>query len=161
MISHDILIRPDAFLWNVPILPNQYYQIEKCNHQHHSVTSEFNFTCSIAAHAIFFSLFIDWTLFIGFQKCFPNSIFRKYKKKGSRLVEAGKAPVKSMGLSWGTSPLWVFTEAFYILQRCWIMQRSQGTSLCLQFANVTDILVVTSHVRLMVQWQFWIKGNTQ
>lgn len=100
----------------------------------------------------FFSLFIKWTLFIWFQKCFPNSIFRKYKKKGSRLVEAGKAPVKSMGLSWGTIPLWVFTEAFYILQRCWIMQRNQETSLCLQFAKVIDILAVTSHLWLMYSY---------
>lgn len=109
-------------------------------------------------HMIFFpSLFIDWTLFIGFQKCFPNNFFRKYKKEGSRLVEAGKAPVKSMGLSWGTGPLWVLTEAFYVLQRGWVMQRSQETSLCLQFAKIIAILAVPSQWRLMVGWQFWIK----
>lgn len=106
-------------------------------------------------HILFFSsLFINWTLFIGFQNCFPNSIFKKYKKKGSRLVEAGKAPAKSMGLGWGTGPLWVFTEAFYILQRCWVMWRTHKSTVCLQFAKIISILAVTSHLRLTVQWQF-------
>ena len=66
VVSHSILIKPDAFLGNVPILPNHYYHIEKCINQHHSVTLEFNFTCSIGAHAIFFFLtfyrlnFVHW-----------------------------------------------------------------------------------------------------
>lgn len=108
----------------------------------------------------FSSLFINWTLFIGFQNCFPNSIFKKYKKKGFRLVEAGKAPAKSMGLGWGTGPLWVFTEAFYILQRCWVMWRTHKSTVCLQFAKIISILALTSHLRLTVQWQFG-KKKTQ
>lgn len=154
MISHSILIKLDSFLWSVPILPNQYYQPEKNISQHYSVTSGFDFICSIAAHTFFSSLFINWTLFIGFQNCFPNSIFKKYKKKGFRLVEAGKAPAKSMGLGWGTGPLWVFTEAFYILQRCWVMWRTHKSTVCLQFAKIISILALTSHLRLTVQWQF-------
>lgn len=130
----------------------------KCSHFEKSVLSDRKMHQSASLHHLwilfhlfhcctsyfFPSHFLDWTLFIRFQKCFPNSIFSKHKKKHSRLVEAGKAPAQSMGLSWGTSPLWAFTEAFYILQRCWIMQRSQETSVCLQFAKIID-----SHLRLM------------
>lgn len=146
----------------LPFFPNQYYQTEKSINLHHSVIFGLDFICSISTHAsppsLSPSLFINWTLSIGFQECLPNSAFTKYRKKGSRLVKAGTAPAMSMGLSWGTGPLWVLTEAFYVLQRCRIMQRSQETTLCLQFAKIRDTLAVTSHLRLTAaQWQLWIR----
>lgn len=156
MISHSILIKLDSFLWSVPILQISITSQKKASTS--TTPSPLGLISFVPLlHILFFSLFINWTLFIGFQKCFPNSIFRKYKKKGSRLVEAGKAPAKSMGLGWGTGPLWVFTEAFYILQRCWVMWRSHESTVCLQFEKIIGILAVTSHLKLTVQWQFWIK----
>lgn len=64
----------------LPFFPNQYCQTEKKSiTQHHSVVSRLDFICSISTHAppSLPSLFIDWTLFIGFQECLPNSVFTK------------------------------------------------------------------------------------
>lgn len=71
-VSHSILIKPDVFLGNVPILRNQYYQIEKCINQHHSITSESYSTCSIAAHPIFSPhIFLTELCSSGFKSVFP------------------------------------------------------------------------------------------